>query len=84
MGGGGEEEEVAGNRERLNREVAGEERRVVDQEMGRRGIRWRRERTPFRRDWIEIEEIEGIRGGRKKGVKGGERGKGRGIEEAPP
>lgn len=75
---------MAGNSEGLNREVAGKERRVMDQEMGRRGIGRRRERTPFRRDWIEIEEIEGIRGGRKKGVKRGERGKGRGIEETSP
>lgn len=75
MGGGGEEEEVAGDGEGLNREVAREERRVVDQEMERRGIWRRRETIPFGRDWIEIEEIEGIRGRRKKSVEGGERGK---------
>ena len=43
-----------------------------------------RERGPFGRDWIEVEEIDGIRGGGEKGVEGEERRKRRGVKEAPP
>lgn len=72
--GGGEDDELAGDGDGLDRELPGDEGRVAEKEAERPVRRRRRERVPLGGDRIEGGEFEGdgevvvVAGGYKEGV----------------